>query len=267
MKKIKAVREKAILYITLKKEAGAKKCFCFSGWGRNAAVVQKRLQCFGALDNTLLIVYELPASFTMLQGSSRLQKRARRQIERILRGCDEGCAILYEEKLKETLALQPHITTFFCQGMVQELMLLHDGQNRNGGYDGVHKGIEEVWLIDAGEAPLALLQTIYGGLNRLTIITRQPDAYEELIRDVYEDTGLVTVCMTQMSEESAGKGLPLVIDMDDGSNMPYRRLPHGALYIDLCPDCFKRRSIQLKRSDVHYTDYWKFLDSCKKNTV
>lgn len=214
------------------------------------------LSCKGRLKGTELITYSLPIAAESLRKNVHVQKRSKRLIERILSqyAGDVRYAVLFAEELEESLTLCSEIDIALMSGIVSEVMMSY-------------RHVEEVILIDGEENPFDILYEIYPMLNQLLILTEEAARYEEFAGQVYAETGLIVTCQNALMSNRMVKGTPFIIDMHSHMRIPYRYIPRGAVYMDLCPDSSKRRTIQLKRSDVCYVNCLKFLDSCEKSTV
>lgn len=180
--------------------------------------------------------------------NDRIRKGVRRQINQIVLSYGAPYALIFAEELEERLHVRTEVDDRFLAGMVQAVM-----------YDS--RKVEEALLIEGEEDPLPILETIYRTLNRLIILTQEPSRYDAFAEDVWEDTGLVAACRNTAAGWIPMKGTPLVIDMHADMQLSCRQIPRGAVYVDLCPGEQKRRFVQLKRSDVRYVDFGKFLDS------
>lgn len=254
------MEKERIIYFTLSKEKKA--CFWEKLFGQKLAsrflwirkkdvVTEKRLlSCKGRLEGTEVIAYILPIALEALRTNTHIQMHTKRLIEHILsqHAGDARYAVLYAEELEESLALRREIDIALMSGIVSEVMLSYHH-------------VEEVILIDGEENPFDILYDIYPSLNRLLIVTDEAERYEDFIDEVYEETGLIVTCQNVLMSYGMAKGMPFVIDMHSDLRIPYRHIPRGAVYVDLCPDGFKRRTIQLKRNDVCYVNCLKFLDS------
>ncbi len=253
------MEQEIILYFKLKKEPqhaeaakkGKKPAYgpiSRYRWKKQLEAESRTLSCRGSLADRRIVTYMLPPLPDMAKRNEKLRKHIEKQIHKIVMSYSVPYIIFYARELEDWLHVQTQPNERFLTGMAEEIM-------QSG------LPIEEALLIEGEDDPFPLLETIYPTLNALFIITGQPGKYEEFLAAVLEDTGLAAACQGTFAGSFLTKGTPLVIDMHAGMKLPCAHIPRGALYVDLCPSEAKRRAICLKREDVCYVDFGKFLDS------
>lgn len=122
-------------------------------------------------------------------------------------------------------------------------------------------------------------------LNSLILISPDPSAGQSNLltrpyfAEIYEQTGLLSLCVTEGSEaetlvwnslaekadreqfsEASGPHF-LCADFRPGYAIPYRKLPPGSIYLDMTSDPEKERLLFAKRKDIHYIGALNFLDT------
>lgn len=217
-------------------------------WRKSVDMESRTLSCQGSLAGMKVITYSLPPLPESKCMEDDMRKRIKKQIARLLFSCQVPYMLVYAEELEECLGVHTQVNDRFRLGMAEALM----ASVRN---------VEEVLLIEGEEDPFSILDTVYKTLNRLFIITQHPGRYEEFAQMVWEDTGLIAACQDTFAGHIPMKGIPLVIDMHAEMQMLCQHIPRRAVYADMCPTRLKKRSVSLKRSDVNYIDFRKFLDS------
>ncbi len=138
-------------------------------------------------------------------------------------------------------------------------------------------------------------------LNKLVIVSKDPDQYEELLEEIYMETGLIgtvveelrevqrpnppenleriqseTVCNelnkaqnvenTHQSSRRCGRnqGICVILDLCGKLKWKYRTLPSNGIYIDVYSQKEMERAVAIKRPDITYVSVAKFLDSERK---
>ena len=217
-------------------------------------VLHRMLTCRYDLTETELFSYTFQIPLEMRNSSAHMRKHLRKyvgqRIAQILKehsGCDIA-AILYDEDLETEFGFQSKVSGAFMLAIVRELML-------------AYHPVEEVVFIEGKEDALFILNDIYSTLNVLCVLTPDISRYHEFADEVYENAGLIVTFQNIMNQSCCIKGIPFVIDMCSDMKLSCRYIPSGTVYIDLCSTKAKQRAIQLKCRDVHYVNYWKFLDS------
>lgn len=139
--------------------------------------------------------------------------------------------------------------------------------------------LEEVVLDDGGLGGAVCgedwMNGLWESLNYFTVITKNPEDYEELGRHIYEETGLMLQFVREAGRLAGqmanrryrGKGKSLWIDLGDGTDAAYRSIPGNCHYIDMAGSREKERYLAVKRPDVSYYSFVKFLDTILSSTV
>lgn len=108
---------------------------------------------------------------------------------------------------------------------------------------------------------LKLVQALCGKINFLTIVTKRKDIYIEVIKEIFEDSGLI---VTMQEEFAVQMNIGIVINYLDVDKILYRNIAKGSLYLDMAPSVEKKRLLTAKRKDVTYADTRMFLTQRKK---
>lgn len=116
---------------------------------------------------------------------------------------------------------------------------------------------------------------IWKNLNYFTVITENPEAFEGLEKLIYEDTGLmlqyakeVRKLEPQLANRRYHRSRKcLWLDFGARPLGAYRCMPQNCIYVDGNSSVEKERYLSVKRPDVSYFSFMKFLDTILSGTV
>lgn len=116
---------------------------------------------------------------------------------------------------------------------------------------------------------------IWKNLNYFTVITENPEAFEGLEKLIYEDTGLmlqyakeVRKLEPQLANRRYHRSRKcLWLDFGARPLGAYRCMPRNCIYVDGNSSVEKERYLSVKRPDVSYFSFMKFLDTILSGTV
>lgn len=143
---------------------------------------------------------------------------------------------------------------------------------------------------------IVLLNLLLKDLNQFIIVTARPEVYEQLLDEVFWETGLIGNCVEHLKEVSGRnfiqsnrgnqnfydnaevseinegkngnggiKGKTLILDFSKKESVYVHAFPKNSIYLDIYSKKAMAYFLQVKRADIIYESFAKFLDSRVKN--
>lgn len=142
---------------------------------------------------------------------------------------------------------------------------------------------QELIIFDGGDTKIfiELLPFICQNLNKLSIITDSPFDYEEILEQIFDDTGLIADCSesfvgdTREMEESQEEKpyykrqkylaeRTLIVFADYKEKLPVHLFCKNSTFFHITFDKKTEREITVKRPDIQYFSISNFLDTIVK---
>ena len=125
------------------------------------------------------------------------------------------------------------------------------------------------------DAETKLIEEICENLNQLTIIANKTaEDWDDVLDRIYLHTGLIAKVVENIPEKIVLEkdkwkiNYPTVFfDFSNDNNILYKNIPKDTRYIDLAPTKQKERILSIKRPDIKYFTYAKYLDSQERSTL
>lgn len=94
-----------------------------------------------------------------------------------------------------------------------------------------------------------IIDTIYKDINSLTVITSHPETYEEIVEEIYEDTGLAV----QITNYNVNQHISsdIIINCNEDNNKVFYCFSEGSYIIDFISNNNQIRNMMIKRSDIN----------------
>lgn len=102
-------------------------------------------------------------------------------------------------------------------------------------------------------------------INHFTLVTNQPEWYEDFAERLYDEYGIPTAYMHQIEKRCGREGRTVIIDGRRNCAIPYTNIPEGAVYVDLWSAEEKKIFLGKMRRDINYMSVVNFLDTIAKN--
>lgn len=134
-----------------------------------------------------------------------------------------------------------------------------DGLGEDGLFERMGRIEEEIELF------AALIADYLPRVNKLTIITNQTEAYEELAQTFYRDYGLTTAYGINLGRQQIKQDKVIIMDFRAGYRVPYESMPEKAAYFDVYSEEQKEKRIRQNRRDINYLSVVGWLDTLLKN--
>lgn len=139
-------------------------------------------------------------------------------------------------------------------GMAEQLIFL----------DGCEEGAFEA---EESEREVTLLSEICGAYNHVTIITENPDRWEGVTENAYEEYGLSIRCVSDDRNVCFREKKTLILDMGSENKKCCKNFPKDSMYMDFCESEEKRRIISVKCREIPYLSIRNALDTVLKDAV
>ncbi len=110
-----------------------------------------------------------------------------------------------------------------------------------------------------------LLAPYLARVNHFTLVSDQPEGYEEFADYIYEEYGIPTAYAQGIGQQFGKKGKTVVLDMRKEGAVTCQGIPPRAVYVDFWSNEEKRKALEEERGDVRYLSVVKFLDTLVKN--
>lgn len=133
-------------------------------------------------------------------------------------------------------------------------------------------GAEQLILMESDENSgykqvSKLLKEVYFPYNYVTVVTKKPEAYEQLQAQIYEDTGLMIRCEKDARNLRFPEKKTVALDWRKEITECYKNLPEGTLYLDFASVWAKKRKLWVKCRGIRYFSLGNTLDTDLHNTV
>lgn len=140
---------------------------------------------------------------------------------------------------------------------------------------------ESLILFDGGNFNLFgdLLPLLCRNINKMTIVSKNPEYYEAYLEEILYETGLIVECVENLTstaylieskshtvhdyDKRHGNGRNLILHLGE-EKIPIRMLPLESIFLDIGFGSKYEREIQIKRPDITYYSMAKFLDTTMK---
>ncbi len=121
-------------------------------------------------------------------------------------------------------------------------------------------------VIDSNSVDLReVLSTVIADLNYLTVITERVEELESFAEKIYNETGLLILIKSKDSlniimenEDKTNTDTEVILDLSDECMKNIYCLERDSVYIDLCSDMVKLKTILAKRKDISYYNFFQF---------
>jgi hypothetical protein len=94
-----------------------------------------------------------------------------------------------------------------------------------------------------------IIDNIYKDINSLTVITSHPESYEEIVEEIYDDTGLAV----QITNYNVNQNISsdIIINCNQDNDKVFYCFSEGSYIIDFVSNENKIRNMMIKRSDIN----------------
>ncbi|MCT4599161.1 MAG: hypothetical protein N4A50_14935 [Vallitalea sp.] len=146
----------------------------------------------------------------------------------------------YRNDFKCLIADEKHVQFLYINKVIEQVINL------------IHKELKDMnfVIIDGDNSKTRyIIDNIYKDINSLTVITSHPESYEEIVEEIYDDTGLAV----QITNYNVNQNISsdIIINCNQDNDKVFYCFSEGSYIIDFVSDENKIRNIMIKRSDIN----------------